>query len=98
MPQWCRRFRCRILKAGLELDVVQKVAGREQAKSETVAGMTFSQSMDWLLREVEKVRAAAERAGEAPALNKSELLRVTYDKTGKNTKYDGTVVCTSLPL
>ena len=98
VPQWARRFRCRVLKAGLELEVLQKVAGREQARSQTVASMTFSQTMDWFLREVEKVRSAAERAGEPVVINRSDILRLTYDKTGKTTKYDGSVVCNLPPL
>ena len=97
VPMWAKQFRCRVLKAGLELEVLQRVAGREQARSQTVASMTFSQTMDWFLREVEKVRSAAERAGEPVVINRSELLRLTYDKTGKTTKYDGSVVCIFLP-
>lgn len=98
VPKWCRSFRCRVLKPGLELDIVQKIAGREQAKSETVASMPFSATMAWFMREMQQVKGAAERAGEAPVINKSQLLRTTYEKTGKTLKFDGTEVCTPLIL
>ena len=93
LPGWTRRFRCRIIKPVTPLETLQKVARREQAKAMTVAAMTFAQTMQWYLRELEAVQAEAARRGEAVVVNRSQLLRSTYDKTGKTLKYDGQVVC-----
>ena len=89
-------MRCRILKAGLDLEVLQRIAGREQAKSETVSSMTFSQTMEWYLHETEQVKRAAENAGEVPVINCASLLGTVYLKTGKTNKHDGSVVCALL--
>ena len=93
VPSWCLKFRCRVIRPDLDLGTLQKIAGKEQAKSLSVAAMTFTQTMNWYRKERETIMQEANRRGEQPVTNRSEILRVTYDKTGKNPKFDGPVVC-----
>ena len=93
VPGWCRRFRCKIIKRDLPLDMLQKIAGKEQAKAMTVAAMTFTQTMQLYKKEVE-----AAKRGEQPVVNRTEVLCTVYAKTGKTPKFDGPVVCTHVPV
>lgn len=47
VPQWTTRFRCRVIKADLDLAILRKIAGRQQAKDKTVQSMSFGQTMEW---------------------------------------------------
>ena len=97
VPGWCKKFRCRIIRQDLDLNTLQKIAGKEQAKSLTVAAMSFTQTLEWYKKEMDAIVSEAKRRGEQPVLNRAELLRTTYDKTGKTPKFDGSVVCFFLP-
>lgn len=96
VPTWCKVFRCRVVKSGLDLSTLQKIAGKEQAKAQTVTAMAFSQTLGWFLKELETVRADCSRRGVEPVINKNTLLLDTYNKTGKTLKYDGKPVCNFL--
>lgn len=57
-----------------------------------VRKQTLSDTMQWLLKEVESFKRRAEREGGSTVLSKKELLKVTYSKTGKTLNTDGTPV------
>ena len=98
VPGWCRRFRCKIIKSDLPLDMLQKIAGKKQAKAITVVAMAFTQMMQLYKKEVDAVHAEEAKRGEQPVVNRTEVLRTVYDKTGKTPKFDGPVVCTHVPV
>jgi hypothetical protein len=92
VPEYCHKFRCNIIKPDTPLEVRQQIAGREQARQETVKRQSLSDTISWFLREVESAKAKAAQEGTQVSVSKKELLRTTYIKTGKNTSTDGTVV------
>ena len=98
VPAWCRRFRCKVIKSDLPLDMLQKIAGKEQAKAMTVAAMTFTQTMQLYKKEVDAVQAEAAKTGEEPVVSRKDILHKVYDKTGKTPKFDGPVVCSQFPV
>ena len=81
-PEWAVKFTCDVLKEGLTLTEVQRIAGRLQAQQGTVRAMTASETMAFYLKQQRK------RPGEAP----SKLLIDTFKCTGKSIQ-DGTPVC-----
>ena len=53
VPQWCKQFRCRLIKPDTELAVLKKIAGRLQARDKTVTSMTFAQTFDYFWEKAE---------------------------------------------
>ena len=92
-PSWTETFRCTIIKPTKDISLLQRIAGRQQAKHEAVQSMDFSTTAAWYLREVEAVQKRAAEMGIEPVYIRSELLRQVYEKTGKHPSKDGTLVC-----
>lgn len=95
VPKWCQKFRCQVIKAGTSLQDRQLIAGREQARQEGVQRQKLSDTVRWFRNEARMAQERMEKAGVPVVLNKGELLRSTYIKTGKNIASDGTMVCIS---
>ena len=93
IPDWCTNFRCLMVDPRLPLDKLQTIAGRQQAKQAVVQGLTFSQTVDWYFRELQAVETKAKEMGSELNVNHAEILKKVYEKTGKNPKMDGTMVC-----
>jgi hypothetical protein len=93
VPQYLRSFRCHVVKQDTPLDIRQRIAGREQARQETVRKQTLSDTIQWFLKEVETVKQRAARDQVPVVISKRDLLKTTYMKTGKTITNDGTIVC-----
>ena len=83
-PQWAVKFNCDVLKEGLSLTELQRIAGRLQAQQGTVRAMTVAETMAFFLK-IQKRR---------PNDTTSKLLVDTFKCTGKSIQ-DGTPVCVS---
>lgn len=81
------KFPCDVLKEGLGLQEVQRIAGRLQAQQGTVRSMTVGETMQFFLK-MQKRR---------PNDATSKLLVETFKCTGKSIQ-DGTPVCCFPPL
>ena len=95
-PAWTENFRCTIIKPTRDISLLQRIAGRQQAKHEAVQAMDFTATVGWYLKEVEAVYRKASDMGVEPVIIRSELLRQVYEKTGKHPSKDGTLVCTPM--
>lgn len=93
VPSWCKNFRCNVIKGGTSLEDRQKIAGREQARQEGVQRQQLHDTVVWFLKEVEMAKERMVKAGEPVVINKFQLLRTTYTKTGKSIAADGSMVC-----
>ena len=92
VPKWACTFRCRRVKPGTPLAVLQKVAGRQQARAEGVMRNTLAAKARFLLREHQNALAAGKQN-----ITRTELLTDVYMKTGCSESSDGTVVSYVLP-
>ena len=86
IPLWCRRFTCDILKPDVTVDFRERIAGRLQSSSLTTLGWSFTETMEYLVQ-------LASKFPEDRRPPRTDLLRVTYEKTGKNEMHDGGMVC-----
>lgn len=93
VPQYLKSFRCHIVKQDTPLEVRQQIAGREQARQETVRKQTLSDTIQWFLKEVDIVKQRALKDHVPVVISKRDLLKITYMKTGKTITNDGTTVC-----
>ena len=92
VPAYLTKFRCHIIKADTPLELRQKIAGREQARQDTVKRQSLSDTIQWFLKEVEMFTQRAVQNNEPVIISKRELLKLTYQKTGKSFNADGTPV------
>ena len=89
IPSWMKTFRVQILKDGLSTATIVKVAGKLQGAALSVKALSLSQTMDKFLQKVHAAQAAGQPEG---AAYRTELLRKTYDDSGKSSVVDGTRV------
>jgi hypothetical protein len=97
VPTWALKFRCKVIRDDVPKDVLQRIAGREQAKAVTVTGMSFTDTVVYFKSLVDGVVQAAQAAGTEVVINRTDLLKKTYENTGKTTKFDGTMACSLAP-
>ena len=90
-PAWTSEFRCLVVRPGTDLTTRQLIAGKTQAAQATVLTTTLTDRIRWFLTELND---AVERSDDnAPKVNRTSLLRLTYMKTGCREKEDGSMVC-----
>jgi hypothetical protein len=92
LPQWCREARCQLTREGLDVQDLQRLAGRLQAKSGAVISLSLSETMAVFLKDLAEFRQ--QNASEPSST--ADLMRGVYLKTGKSLLVDGPVVCTVL--
>ena len=93
VPGWCKQFRCKIVREDVDLATLQRIALEDQAMTANVVTVSFTRTMRLYKKEMDAIVNEYKRRGEHPVLNRRELLRTTYNKTGKNANADGPVVC-----
>lgn len=95
VPSWAQIFKCSVVKPETTLLQRQVIAGKVQQQQSTVHESALSERVRWLIREVADSKAEAAEAGDTWRPNRTELLRLTYLKTGCKEVTDGTMVCAS---
>ena len=88
---WSRQFRCTVVKQGTDLATRQLIAGKTQAAQSTVLMANLSDRVRWFLSELKA--AADQQDTDQPVINRTQLLRITYLKTGCREREDGSMVC-----
>ena len=88
VPEWAVKFKCKVLKAGLSKDTVEIISGRLQAQSSTLMNMSVATTLRFFHNKYLECEGS---------LSMSDLLKLTYDKTGKRVT-EGTPVCISICL
>jgi RecA/RadA recombinase len=94
VPAYAREFRCVVVKKGTSLDIRQVIAGKAQSTQSSVQDPTLSERLRWTLKEVENAKASLDTDADlGTAINRTQILRYTYTKTGCRDKTDGSMVC-----
>ena len=94
-PAYCLRHRVQLLRDGLKVPMVLRIAGLLQGGSQSVKPLTMAETMHAMLRVEEAMKDELPGDPTSHAF-RTALLRETYDTAGKSTVTDGTVVCTLL--
>ena len=89
-PAYTMKFRVQLLRDGLSLNVVQKIAGLLQGGAQSVKAVSMAETCVKILSTYDTMRTA--RGGD-PVGWRTELLRNVYEDTGKSSVTDGPVVC-----
>ena len=79
--RWTTHFRCSVLRDGLDLNTIRKVAGKIQAASQSVRALSFADTMEMVLKLEPQFHQS-----------RMELMRAVYDDSGKSVITDGTKV------
>jgi hypothetical protein len=82
----------KIIKTSASVDMRQRIAGRQQARSSTIKIQSLTESMSLLLSAAKEEMAEAKRAGREPRHNVTVYLADAYTKSGRSTARDGEVV------
>ena len=89
VPRWTTTFRCYIVKPEATVDDIEMLSGRVQAQTANTAQWRFSETLAKFLQLYQKEIQHTEPS----KVSRSKDLIDTYGKTGKNTKDDGSPVC-----
>ena len=81
LPPWLVKFRVQVLRDGLTLPIIHKVAGKLQGAAQSVKPLTLSQTMQLLITKEAEWRT--ERGTDGSSW-RTELLREVYDESGKS--------------
>ena len=53
LPTWTTQFRCLVIKEETPLEIVRRIAGRQQARSQAMRVISFTQTCEFFLQAVE---------------------------------------------
>ena len=89
-PIWSVQFRCTVVRQSTDLQTRQLIAGKTQAAQSTVLSSHLSDRIDWFRKELQD--AVDKQDLDTPIVNRTQLLRLTYIKTGCREREDGSMV------